>query len=120
MQDDPRLRTRVVRFLKDQEGVECTLEKIAEGTGLTAQEVRQGVDHNHFVDSLRPNLYYGVIQRVEREGRVTYRFNRAQYLENRTRWINAGGKRRTGRGGDILSNLPKPGLGWLRRKKGGE
>ena len=121
MVDEARLRTRVARYLKDQDGEERTVEEIAEGTGLTLDDVQAGIEHNHFVDSLRPNLYYGVIQQQQKEDRTTYRFNKAQYIENRSRWIDARGKRRQQRGGggsDILSNLPKP--GFLRRRKGGK
>lgn len=121
MVDESRLRTRVARYLKDQDGRECTLEEIAQGTGLSETEVRAGIEHNEFVDSLRPNLYYGVIQRLQKENGTTYRFNKAQYIENRSRWIDAKGKRRqsggSGGGGDLLGNLPKP--GFLRRRKGG-
>lgn len=123
MVDEARLRTRVVRYLKDQEGEERTIDQIAEGTGLTPEEVEAGIEHNHFVDSLHPNLYYGAIQRMNKGAQVAYRFNRAQYLENRSRWINAQGKRRKGGSGgsDILSNIPKPGMpGWMRRRKGGK
>jgi hypothetical protein len=122
MVDEARLRTRVARYLKDQDGAERTLEEIAQGTGLSPEDVKAGIEHNHFVDSLHPNLYYGVIQQHEKEDRVTYRFNKAQYIENRSRWIDARGRRRQrggpGGGGDLLSNLPKP--GFLRRRKGGK
>ncbi len=125
MVDEARLRTRVARFLKDQDGREFSVEEIAQGTGLSPQEVKAGIEHNEFVDSLRPNLYYGVIHRMAKEDQVAYRFNRAQYIENRSRWIDAQGTRRKGRGGsggsggsDLLSNLPRP--GFFRRRKGGD
>lgn len=120
VQDDPRLRTRVIRYLKDEEGEERTLDEIAKGTGLSVDDVKRGIDHNHFIDSLKPNLYYGVIQKIEVEGKVTYRFNRAQYLQNRSRWINASGKKRGGGGNNNLPQIPKPGLGWLKRKGKGD
>lgn len=120
MVDEARLRTRVTRYLKDQDGEECTVEQIAAGTGLSPEEVQSGIEHNEFVDSLRPNLYYGVIHRQQKEDQVTYRFNKAQYIENRSRWIDAQGKRRKGGSGgsDLLSNLPRP--GFFRRRKGGD
>lgn len=120
MQDDPRLRTRVIRFLKDADGEPHSIESIALGTGLEPTQVKRGIDHNHFIDSLRPNLYYGVIQRIEVEGNVTYRFNKAQYVQNRTRWIDGRGKKRDKGGNDFMSNLPKPRqmIDWLRRHGG--
>lgn len=117
MVDEPRLRTRVVRYLKERDGAECTVEEVAAGTGLREEQVLAGIDHNHFVDNLRPNLYYGVIQKIEKGSIVTYRFNKVQYQRNRSRWIDAGGKRR-GRngGGGGGPELTMPRFGWLRRK----
>ena len=118
MVDEARLRTRVVRYLRDQNGEERTVEEIATGTDLTAEEVKRGIDHNHFVDSLQPNLYYGVIAKVQKGDVCLYRYNRAQYLQNRTRWIDASGRRRGGRG-ELLPPLPRPKdmFGWFRRGK---
>lgn len=119
MADEARLRTRVIRYLKERDGEECTVAEIAKGTGLGIDEVEAGIAHNHFVDSLRPNLYYGVIQKVETDDRVAYRFNRVQYQQNRSRWIDAGRRRKGGRGGGRQEmTLPRPGrmFGWLRRR----
>jgi len=120
MVDEARLRTRVVRYLKERDGVECTIEEIATDTGLTVREVRAAIDHNHFVDNLRPNLYYGVIHKTDKGGHVTYRFNRVQYQRNRSRWIDAGGRRRRGGGAMESIRLPRPPrmFGWLRKGKG--
>lgn len=120
MPGDGQLRTRVVRFLRDAEGEEHTVEEIADGTGLSVDEVNRGLSHNLFVDNLKPNLYYGVVQKRESRGETLYRFDRAQYLQNRSRWIDARGReRRKGRGGDdLLSDLPSmpnP-FRWFRRK----
>ncbi|MBW3582271.1 MAG: hypothetical protein KY455_04135 [Euryarchaeota archaeon] len=118
MAGDTQLRTRVVRYLKDQDGEECTIEEISEGTGLTEEEIRRGIDHNLFVDSLRPNLYYGVIQRIDVGDRSRFRFNRAQYVQNRSRWIDSRGRERRDGGGGGLT-IPRPRLPrWFKRKGG--
>lgn len=119
MVDEARLRTRVIRYLKEQDGEYRTVDDIAGGTGLSPQEVRAGIDHNHFVDNLRPNLYYGVIQKRQNDDRASYRFNKVQYVQNRSRWIDAGKRgRKGGRDGGQQLTLPKPGrmFGWLRRR----
>lgn len=122
MVDDARLRTQVVRYLRERDGAECSIDEIVGSTGLRPDEVRAGIDHNHFVDSLKPNLYYGVIQKVEKGGRVTYRFNKVQYHQNRSRWIDAGGRGGRGGGGQEGITLPRPPrvFNWLRRGKGGD
>ncbi len=122
MAGDAQLRTRVIRYLRDEDGEERSVPEIADGTGLSKSEVQRGIDHNLFVDSLKPNLYYGVI--AKREGAIEpiYRFNAAQYMENRSRWTDAHGKERKRGGSDILGDLkdirlPNP-LKWIGRKGG--
>lgn len=122
MAGDAQLRTRVIRYLRDEDGEERRLEEIAQGTGLEATEVQRGIDHNLFVDSLKPNLYYGVIAKRDAAEGAVYRFNAAQYMQNRSRWIDAQGKERKRGGSDLLGDmkdlrLPNP-LKWIGKKGG--
>lgn len=108
---DARLRTRVIRFLRDEVGP-ATLPEIAKATGLSADEVRRGIEHNLYVDSLRKGLYHGVIQKVEDPEGARFQFNRGQYRANRRAWHAA--REQAGADGLVGSFLRR----FLRGRKG--